>query len=136
MGSKLYVGGLPYSVTGDRLQEIFAERFSVSEKIDTILQRVATGIRLRFSDLFGDVVSRVEVVVTFLALPLIAQAEESSEAPALHPRFGMSFGYMHSRWSEISNKLNNQKNHRNHFLTQLLSEQLQLSGCHLASFRH
>ena len=23
MGSKLYVGGLPYSVTGDRLQEIF-----------------------------------------------------------------------------------------------------------------
>jgi len=50
------------------VQEIFAERFSVSEKIDTILERVATGIRLRFSDLFGDVVSRVEVVVTFLAL--------------------------------------------------------------------
>ena len=24
MGSKLYVGGLPYSVTGDRLQEIFS----------------------------------------------------------------------------------------------------------------
>jgi segregation and condensation protein A len=50
------------------VQEIFAERFSVSEKIDTILQRVANGARLRFSDLFGDVVSRVEVVVTFLAL--------------------------------------------------------------------
>jgi len=49
-------------------QEIFAERFSVSEKIDTILQRVANGARLRFSDLFGAVVSRVEVVVTFLAL--------------------------------------------------------------------
>src|SRR5262245_42745257 len=42
-------------------QEIFAERFSVSEKIDTILQRVANGARLRFSDLFGAVVSRVEV---------------------------------------------------------------------------
>jgi segregation and condensation protein A len=50
------------------VQEIFTERFSVSEKIDTILQRVANGTRLRFSDLFGAVVSRVEVVVTFLAL--------------------------------------------------------------------
>ena len=29
MGSKLYVGGLPYSVTGDRLQEIFAEHGTV-----------------------------------------------------------------------------------------------------------
>jgi segregation and condensation protein A len=50
------------------VQEIFGERFSVSEKIDAILQRVATGAPLRFSDLFGAVVSRVEVVVTFLAL--------------------------------------------------------------------
>jgi segregation and condensation protein A len=50
------------------VQEIFAERFSVSEKIDIILQRVANNARLRFSDLFGAVVSRVEVVVTFLAL--------------------------------------------------------------------
>lgn len=49
-------------------QEIFAERFSVSEKIELILQRVANNARLRFSDLFGDAVSRVEVVVTFLAL--------------------------------------------------------------------
>jgi segregation and condensation protein A len=50
------------------VQEIFAERFSVSDKIDAILERVASGARLRFSDLFGAVVSRVEVVVTFLAL--------------------------------------------------------------------
>ena len=50
------------------VQEIFGERFSVSEKIDAILQRVATGSQLRFSDLFGAVVSRIEVVVTFLAL--------------------------------------------------------------------
>jgi segregation and condensation protein A len=50
------------------VQEIFGERFSVSEKIDTILRRVASGNRIRFSDLFGAVVSRVEVVVTFLAL--------------------------------------------------------------------
>src|SRR5437773_7461520 len=50
------------------VQEIFSERFSVSEKIDIILQRVANNARLRFSDLFGAAVSRVEVVVTFLAL--------------------------------------------------------------------
>lgn len=29
MGSKLYVGGLPYSVTSDRLQEIFSEHGTV-----------------------------------------------------------------------------------------------------------
>ena len=50
------------------LQEIFGERFSVSDKIDKILQRVAAGASVRFSDLFDAVVSRVEVVVTFLAL--------------------------------------------------------------------
>jgi segregation and condensation protein A len=50
------------------VQEIFSEVYSVSEKIDTILQRVAAGAPIRFSDLFGAVVSRVEVVVTFLAL--------------------------------------------------------------------
>ena len=50
------------------VQEIFGERFSVSEKIDAILQRVATGVPLRFSDLFAAAASRVEVVVTFLAL--------------------------------------------------------------------
>src|SRR5207302_11374674 len=53
---------------GQDVQEIFSERFSVSEKIDLILQRVATGTRHRFSDLFGAAASRVEVVVTFLAL--------------------------------------------------------------------
>ena len=30
MGSKLYVGGLPYSVTGDRLQEIFSAHGEVT----------------------------------------------------------------------------------------------------------
>ncbi len=50
------------------MQEIFSERFTVSEKIDSILHRIATGKRLRFSDLFGAAASRIEVVVTFLAL--------------------------------------------------------------------
>src|SRR5213592_4468027 len=50
------------------VQEIFGERFSVSEKIDAILRCVAAGATVRFSDLFGAIVSRVEVVVTFLAI--------------------------------------------------------------------
>jgi segregation and condensation protein A len=50
------------------VQEIFAERFSVSDKIELILQRVGNGASFRFSDLFGALASRVEVVVTFLAL--------------------------------------------------------------------
>jgi segregation and condensation protein A len=52
----------------ENLREIFGEHFTVSEKIDTILQRVTNGALVRFSELFGDVVSKVEVVVTFLAL--------------------------------------------------------------------
>jgi segregation and condensation protein A len=50
------------------VQEIFGEHFSVSDKIEVILQRVAGGGNTRFSELFGNVASRVEVVVTFLAL--------------------------------------------------------------------
>jgi segregation and condensation protein A len=50
------------------VQKISSERFSVSEKIDAILQRIGRGAPVRFSDLFGAVASRVEVVVTFLAL--------------------------------------------------------------------
>jgi segregation and condensation protein A len=52
----------------ENLGEIFGERFTVSEKIDIILQRVANGASARFSELFGDIASRVEVVVTFLGL--------------------------------------------------------------------
>ena len=50
------------------LQEIPGERFSVSDKIDVILQRVEAGGRISFSDLFEAAVSRVEIVVTFIAL--------------------------------------------------------------------
>jgi segregation and condensation protein A len=50
------------------LQEIFGERFSVSDKIEKILERVSDGAPVRFSELFGQIVSRVEIVVTFLAL--------------------------------------------------------------------
>ena len=50
------------------LREIFGEHFTVSDKIDWILQRVADGVPLRFSELFVSLASRVEIVVTFLAL--------------------------------------------------------------------
>jgi segregation and condensation protein A len=50
------------------LQEIFGERFSVSDKIEKILERVGNGTPVRFSELFGQIVSRLEIVVTFLAL--------------------------------------------------------------------
>jgi segregation and condensation protein A len=54
--------------TREDLREIFGEHFTVSDKIEIILHRVAGGVRLRFSDLFGTIASRVEIVVTFLAL--------------------------------------------------------------------
>ena len=50
------------------LGEIFAERFSVSDKIETILERIGNGGSVRFSELFSQMASRVEIVVTFLAL--------------------------------------------------------------------
>jgi segregation and condensation protein A len=50
------------------LREIFGEHFTVSEKIESILQRVSAGRSLKFSELFAEVASRVEIVVTFLAL--------------------------------------------------------------------
>ena len=50
------------------LREIFGENFTVSDKIDRILQSLANGGSVRFSELFAGIASRVEVVVTFLAL--------------------------------------------------------------------
>jgi segregation and condensation protein A len=52
----------------ENLQEIFGEHFTVSDKIDIILKRVTGGASVRFTELFGDIASRVEIVVTFLAL--------------------------------------------------------------------
>jgi segregation and condensation protein A len=52
----------------EELQQIFGENFTVSDKIETILTRVSEGGTLKFSELFADMASRVEIVVTFLAL--------------------------------------------------------------------
>jgi segregation and condensation protein A len=50
------------------LRELFDDQFTVSDKIEVILQRISSGRQLRFSALFEDIASRVEIVVTFLAL--------------------------------------------------------------------
>jgi segregation and condensation protein A len=50
------------------LREMFGDHFTVSDKIEWILQRVGAGTALRFTDLFAQAASRVEIVVTFLAL--------------------------------------------------------------------
>ncbi|MDQ2918733.1 MAG: segregation/condensation protein A [Verrucomicrobiota bacterium] len=52
----------------ENLREIFGEHFTVSDKIEWILRRVGDGVPLRFSELFVAMASRVEIVVTFLAL--------------------------------------------------------------------
>lgn len=50
------------------LREIFEENFSVSDKIDLIMKMTASGVGLKFSELFSGAASRTEIVVTFLAL--------------------------------------------------------------------
>jgi segregation and condensation protein A len=52
----------------EELQEIFGENFTVSDKIEAILARVSSGAAMKFSELFVHMASRVEIVVTFLAL--------------------------------------------------------------------
>ena len=69
------------------LREIFEENFTVSDKIDLIVKMMASGVPLKFTELFAQAASRTEVVVTFLAvLELIrlkqlrvTQAEEFGE---------------------------------------------------------
>jgi len=50
------------------LREIFAENFSVSDKIDLIMKMIGSGVPLKFTELFSGAASRSEIVVTFLAL--------------------------------------------------------------------
>jgi segregation and condensation protein A len=49
-------------------RDIFEDKWSVSEKIAQLLKLTGERSMLKFSDLFAEVTSRAEVVVTFLAL--------------------------------------------------------------------
>jgi segregation and condensation protein A len=55
-------------VKTEELKEIFAERYTVAEKIDMIVNMIKTQDRLSFSSLFINVGSRHEIVCTFLAV--------------------------------------------------------------------
>jgi segregation and condensation protein A len=50
------------------LREIFEENFTVSDKIDFLMKMTASGVPLKFTELFANAASRTEIVVTFLAL--------------------------------------------------------------------
>ena len=50
------------------LGEIRDDPFTVSDKIDYLLERFAPGVRMPFSSLFDSASSRTEVIVTFLAM--------------------------------------------------------------------
>lgn len=52
----------------ENLREIFEDKWTVSEKIEELRQRLLHTPRLRFSELFASSTSRTEVVVTFLAM--------------------------------------------------------------------
>jgi len=54
--------------TRDDRRDIFEDKWTVSEKIETILRIIAERGRALFSELFEGVTSRSEIVVTFLAL--------------------------------------------------------------------
>jgi segregation and condensation protein A len=56
------------SERSEDLREIFEENFTVSDKIDLIMKLTASGVALKFTELFASAASRAEVVVTFLAL--------------------------------------------------------------------
>ena len=50
------------------LREIFAENYTVSDKMDHVLRITQAGVPLRFEELFADAATRTEIVVTFLAM--------------------------------------------------------------------
>ncbi len=52
----------------ENLQEIFEDRYTVSDKIDFILKLTALEEKTTFSRLFDGMASRTEIIVTFLAL--------------------------------------------------------------------
>jgi len=55
-------------VKEESLQEIFAEQYTVSQKVTYIMENLKITKRLSITDLFTGMVSRLEIVCTFLAM--------------------------------------------------------------------
>jgi segregation and condensation protein A len=55
-------------VEEESLQEIFAEQFTVSDKVNYITESLKVAKRLSVTDLFSGMVSRQEIVCMFLAV--------------------------------------------------------------------
>ena len=54
--------------TREDLRDIFEDKWTVSEKIESILKEITASRAVKFSALFASATSRTEVVVTFLAM--------------------------------------------------------------------
>ena len=52
----------------EETRDVFEDKWTVSEKIESVMEILGSRSRVRFSELFGQSTSRTEVVVTFLAL--------------------------------------------------------------------
>ncbi len=52
----------------DDTRDVFEDKWTVSEKIDSLAKFIVTRAEAKFSELFATATSRLEVVVTFLAL--------------------------------------------------------------------
>ncbi|MFH0909754.1 MAG: segregation/condensation protein A [bacterium] len=55
-------------VKKEDLTEIFADRYTVGEKVDLLINLIRTNQRVSLNSLFGDMTHRYEMVCTFLAL--------------------------------------------------------------------
>ena len=71
-------------VKTEELKEIFAERYTVAEKIDMLVNLIKTKDKIDFKELFTGMASRHEIVCTFLAVlemmrlkQLVARQEQS-----------------------------------------------------------
>ena len=72
-------------VKSEELQQIFAERFTVTEKIETLVDRLRREQRFCLSAMFAGMQSRAEIACTFLALlELIRLAQARAVQKKIH----------------------------------------------------
>ena len=64
--------------------EIFAERFTVAEKVDSILDMTCAGAKVSVTNLFKGMKARAEIVCTFLAMLELIKLNELTVAQDEH----------------------------------------------------